>query len=100
MFGFACSRCWERNCKCTPQQVEEYENRSKPKPVELVYSVSEPKVTKHDIVIFEGKQYLVDEIIGGYPSVKLFTNNASDFEGGLLQLTGNYKLLSYDSTRV
>jgi hypothetical protein len=98
MFGFACSRCWNKECSCTPQQLQEFEsNRSKLKPVKIVYSVSEPKVTKNDIVIFEGKQYLVVEIIGGYPSVKLITNNAHEFESDMIQLTGGYKILRYDS---
>ena len=81
IFGFACERCWDYNCNCTPKELQEHRNKSKKiksKPIE--WSKSEPFVTYGDIIIKDGIQFFVKTIDNGLPLCDKITNVSEECE--------------------
>lgn len=86
MFGLACGRCWDRDCNCTVQELEEYkirceENRKNPIPIE--YSKTQPAVAWGDVIHKDGKNWYVVDVKGGIAYVDSYTNVAEDMVFGV-----------------
>jgi hypothetical protein len=82
-FGFACGRCWDRDCKCTPQELEEYNKQSRinrAKTTEVKVSLTFPEVSPGDIIIKDSKEYYIKDIIDGIPIGNLITNNSLELD--------------------
>jgi len=81
LFGFACGRCWNYNCSCTPKELEEYNEKctnSNKKDIKLKVSKTVPEVSPGDIVIKDSKTYYIKDIINGIPIGDVITNNSSE----------------------
>jgi hypothetical protein len=48
MFGMGCARCWDRDCSCTPKEMEEYYDRERIRRVEReeLKNIAEEKAEK------------------------------------------------------
>lgn len=79
LFGFACGRCWDKNCSCTPEELKDYEERCKNRPqkeITLEKSVTEPFVTEGDIIVKDDTLYFVRRIEDGKPVCVDCTSNS------------------------
>lgn len=79
LFGFACGRCWDYDCRCTLEELKEYEEESRisrEKPVEIKVSKTFPKVSPGDIIVKDSKQYYIKKIDKGSPIGDTVTNNS------------------------
>jgi hypothetical protein len=85
LFGFACERCWDYNCDCTPKELEEYRSKTKKiKPIVIEWSKSKPFVTYGDVIIKNGVQFFVEAIDNGLPLCNKITNIPEDIERGII----------------
>ena len=97
IFGFACEKCWDYNCNCTPKELEEYKNkRKKIKPIAIEFSKSKPFVTYGDIIIKDGIQFLVKAIDNGLPLCDKITNVSENAEWHII-IEPPYNLLTFKS---
>jgi len=65
---FACGRCWDHNCKCTQQELEEYNKQSeinRTKTTQVKVSLTFPEVSPGDIIIKDSKEYYIKDIVDG-----------------------------------
>jgi len=81
IFGFACGRCWDYNCKCTPRELEEYNKQSeinRTKATEIKISLTLPNVSPGDIILKKSTEYFIKDIVDGYPIGDVITNKESN----------------------
>lgn len=75
IFGFACEKCWDYNCNCTQEELEEFRSRrKKTKPIALEWSKSEPFVAYGNVIIKDDIQFFVKAIDNGLPLCDRITN--------------------------
>jgi hypothetical protein len=83
IFGFACGRCWDYDCNCTPEELKKYDEQCKnnSKNSGLKISNTFPNVSPGDIIIKNSIQYYIKDVIDGIPIGDVYTNNSleSDF---------------------
>lgn len=84
----SCNRCWDKeSCICTPEELAEYEAaRELPTHTNtpVIYSLTEPAVCEGDIIVLDnGLQLVVKEVIHGVPLCSALTNNLDHAEIGL-----------------
>lgn len=97
IFGFACERCWDYNCNCTPEELQAHRNKSKKiKPLAIEWSKSEPFVTNGDIIIKDGIQFFVKAIDNGLPLCDKITNILEE-DGCNIIVQMPYSLLTNNS---
>jgi len=83
IFGFACGRCWDYDCKCTPEELKEYDEQCKinsKKDIEVKISKTLPSVSPGDIVVKNSKEYYIKDIVDGVPVGDLVTNNSLELD--------------------
>jgi len=76
---FACGRCWDHNCKCTPQELEEYNKQSeinKTKTTQVKVSLTFPEISPGDIIIKDSKEYYIKDIVDGVAIGDVVTNTS------------------------
>lgn len=74
---FACGKCWDYNCKCTQQELEEYNKQSKinrTKTTQVKVSSTFPKISPGDIIIKDSKEYYIKDIVDGVAIGDVVTN--------------------------
>lgn len=77
MFGLACALCWERDCHCTHEELEEYKKASKKIVQEpLEYTKTKPHVTKGDPVYKNGVDFYVTKVEDGVGYIKHYSHFA------------------------
>lgn len=77
MFGFACGRCWERNCNCTQQELDDYKEKCKSiihEPTQ--YTKTKPQVTERDVVYKNGVDFYVTSVENGVGYIRHLSNEA------------------------
>ena len=97
IFGFACEKCWDYNCNCTPEELEKHRNKTKKtKPIAVEWSKSEPFVSYGDIIIKNGTQFYVKKIDNGLPLCDKITNVPKDAEWNVI-IEPPYNVLTFKS---
>jgi hypothetical protein len=79
IFGFACARCWDKDCKCTPEELQEFNHRKEEiTPTPVVVSESYPPVAAGDIILKGSHSWFVKSIVAGLPLCDKITNQGGD----------------------
>lgn len=79
MFGFACARCWDKDCNCTPEELQEFNKRKEEiTHTPRVVSESSPNVEAGDIILKGSHSWFVKAIVGGLPLCDKITNEEDD----------------------
>jgi hypothetical protein len=83
LFGFACARCWDYNCNCTSEELEQHKKLNalnKKETTETKVSKTLPEVSSGDIILKDAKQYYIKDIVDGMPIGDKITNVPSEME--------------------
>jgi hypothetical protein len=78
MFGFACARCWDKDCSCTEEELRQH--RLTENNTSLEKTKSEPHVMCGDIVFKNDVEYIVKRVVDGIGIISRVTNVADEME--------------------
>ena len=83
LFKFACGRCWDYDCKCTPEELSEYNKQceiNRSNFTEPKKSATVPVVSPGDLVIKDSVEFIIRDVIDGVAIGEKITNDPTEVD--------------------